>query len=126
MIKFKVVKSKASFNIKDIKGFIYGGLSSRFWMLRKHTNFLDKAACSNLPFYAWQCITVITKSREIDLVIQNEEHLFLFLRYLIWQLETVDGIKKSARPIMEALNNDCYEKIKIVTSCSKISPGKCY
>ena len=53
MIKFKVVKSNASFKVKDIKGFIYGGLSSRFWMLRKHTNFLDKNACANLPFYAW-------------------------------------------------------------------------
>jgi hypothetical protein len=27
---------------------------------------------------------------------------------------------------MEAVNNDCYEKIKIVTNCTKISPGKCY
>jgi hypothetical protein len=42
MIKFKVAKSSSSFLIKDITGFIYGGLSSRFWMLRKHTNFLDK------------------------------------------------------------------------------------
>lgn len=53
MIAFRVVKSFASCKIKDIKGFIYGGLSSRFWMLRKHTNFLDHAACENLPFYAW-------------------------------------------------------------------------
>ena len=126
LIKFKVVKSNASFNVKDIKGFIYGGLSSRFWMLRKHTNFLDKNACSNLPFYAWQCITIITKYREIDLVIQNEEHLILFIKYLIWQLESVDGIKKSARPIIDALNNDCQEKIRLVTQCIKISPGKCF
>ena len=39
MIKFKQVRSSASCDIKDITGFVYGGFSSRFWMLRKQTNF---------------------------------------------------------------------------------------
>lgn len=32
------VQSKCSTKLDEIKGFIYGGFSSRFWMLRKHIN----------------------------------------------------------------------------------------
>ena len=39
MIKFKQCRSHASCNIKDITGFVYGGFSSRFWILRKQTNY---------------------------------------------------------------------------------------
>ena len=39
LIEMKQVKSNASCNISDIKGFVYGGFSSRFWLLRKHINF---------------------------------------------------------------------------------------
>ena len=34
-------KSKASCAVKEIKAFIFGGGSSRFWVLRKHINSLD-------------------------------------------------------------------------------------
>lgn len=35
---FKEFKSSGSCRIEDIQGIIFGGLSSRFWMLRKHIN----------------------------------------------------------------------------------------
>jgi len=34
--KFTIHLSNASFKISDIQGLIYGGISSRFWMYRKH------------------------------------------------------------------------------------------
>jgi len=43
-VDFETKKSNASCRIKDIQSFIYGGISSRFWMYRKHTNFIDKVA----------------------------------------------------------------------------------
>ena len=36
--KWIIRKSKASFKLDQIKSFIYGGMSSRFWMMRKHIN----------------------------------------------------------------------------------------
>ena len=32
---YEFVKSKASCNLSEVKGFIYGAFSSRFWILRK-------------------------------------------------------------------------------------------
>jgi len=34
-------KSRGSCKVDQIKGFTYGGFSSRFWMLRKHINSMD-------------------------------------------------------------------------------------
>jgi len=36
------VKSKGSCLISEITGFLYGGFSTRFWMLRKHINSLGR------------------------------------------------------------------------------------
>jgi len=38
---FKNDKSSASCYLNDILGIIFGGVSSRFWMLRKHFNSLS-------------------------------------------------------------------------------------
>jgi len=40
-IHFEYKKSSASCNLSDIQGIIIGGISSRFWMLRKHMNMLN-------------------------------------------------------------------------------------
>ena len=69
MVQYQMVKSNVSCKLDDIKGFVYGGFSSRFWMLRKHTNFLDWAEIRNLAFYAWDCISLQLEHRCIDLVI---------------------------------------------------------
>jgi len=71
-VKFTPKISKASCKIKDIQGFVFGGFSSRFWMLRKHINSLDDKSLQNLPFYSWNCITLELEHRNIDLVIRNQ------------------------------------------------------
>ena len=96
LIKFKSSESNSSFKLTDIVGFVYGGYSSRFWVLRKHINFMDKSEYKNLPFYAWQCISLQTKHRTIDLVIKDEKQMNIFLQYMIWSLKTVDGKSGSA------------------------------
>lgn len=57
-LQFQRVLSSSSCNIDDIKNFIVGGMSSRFWMLRKHINSLPRHLFTKLPFYAWNCITL--------------------------------------------------------------------
>jgi len=57
-IKFKRVRSSGSCDTKDISSFVFGGFSSRFWMLRKHINSMDEAKLKDLPFFCWECITI--------------------------------------------------------------------
>ena len=96
--------SNASCKIADITGLVFGGFSSRFWMLRKHINSLDTQQLNKLPFHCWNCITLVTKHRDIDLVIKDEEEMLTLLKFLIYSLKTVDGIANTATPIIEVLN----------------------
>ena len=57
-IEFVDDHSSTSCCLSDINGIIYGGLSSRFWMLRKHINSLNNQQLKNVPFYSWDCITL--------------------------------------------------------------------
>ena len=68
------VKSSASCPISEIKGILYGGISSRFWMLRKHINSIpsENMRTGHVPFYSWQCVTLQMENKDVDLVIQNE------------------------------------------------------
>ena len=40
-IKYKLKISNASFDVSDVQGIIFGGLSSRFWVYRKHLNLIS-------------------------------------------------------------------------------------
>ena len=66
--------------------------------MRKHINSLTDP--KDLPFFSWNCITLQLKSRDVDLVIKSEEHMFNFLTYLVYKIKTVDGNKNSAVPII--------------------------
>ena len=39
-IQYVISKSSTSCDVSDIRGIMFGGTSSRFWMLRKHFNML--------------------------------------------------------------------------------------
>jgi len=52
-IKFKNVESSGSCKISEIENILFGGISSRFWMLRKHINMLSDAELKSMPFYSW-------------------------------------------------------------------------
>lgn len=44
-----------------------------------------------MPFYAWDCITLLLKNREIDLVIKDEQQMKIFLMFLILKTNTFNG-----------------------------------
>lgn len=95
--------SSSSCAIEDIRGFVYGGLTSRFWMLRKHINCLteDYLKRHALPFYYWQCLTLQLVNRDVYLVIKNERQMSLLLKLLVHLLKTIDGQTNSALPLIK-------------------------
>ena len=54
-VEFNKKNSSASCKLEDITGIVYGGFSSRFWMLRKHVNSVDMKTIqdSDMPFFSW-------------------------------------------------------------------------
>jgi len=100
--KYFMKKSKASCSMDDVHGFIYGGMSARFWMMRKHINLLSKEDLINLPLYSWECITILTKYRTIDLLIKNQSDMFDLLYFLISKLKTIDGNAGSAKELVRS------------------------
>ena len=95
-IGYREKKTKASFKLKDLKGFIFGAFNSRFWKMRKHINNLESKELWNLPFYSWECITLETKDHDINFVVRDQNQMNLLLKFLICELNTVDGVKDSA------------------------------
>jgi hypothetical protein len=90
-VHFKYEKSSASVQFTDIKSFVFGGSTARFWLSRKQM-ISDLAIYKKRPpFYAWECITLILASREVDLVIRDQHQMNDLLSYLILKLNTVDG-----------------------------------
>ena len=110
-VHYNYYKSSASCNLDDIKGIVFGGLSARFWMCRKHMNVNHTYMCKmrRPPFYSWECITLQLVNREVDLVIQNEKDMDDLIEVLVDGMNTVDGNKDSYDAVDEAIRK---EKIK--------------
>ena len=70
---YKRFKSDASCKIDDITSFVFGGFSSRFWLLRKHISSMEVSDLKNLPFYCWECLTIQTIHKNINIVVKNEK-----------------------------------------------------
>lgn len=54
-VHYEYKKSSCSTPLSNIVGIIYGGLSSRFWLYRKHMNYMSFSSVKNgqAAFYAW-------------------------------------------------------------------------
>ena len=81
-------------------------------MMRKHINLLSKSDLNNLPLYSWECLSIETKDRTIDLVIKDQEDLFDFLYFLITKIQTIDGNHGSAVPLVQDRIKEITEKYK--------------
>ena len=122
------VKSRATCELKKIKGFTYGPFSSRFWMLRKHINSIPLQEKKKPVFHAWQCITIQTEQRDVDLVIQKDEDMFNLLSFLVFELQTLDGRRGTASRVFgkvghlrQTISNKVIFKLKIMKWRMKIS-----
>ena len=92
-VHYEFKKSTCSTPLDKIVGIIYGGLSSRFWLYRKHMNYMSFSSVKNgqAAFYAWQCITLQLENREIDLVIPDDHDMDCLIEVLVESMNTVDG-----------------------------------
>lgn len=96
--KIRLVVSNSSCFLDDIQSFVYGPFTSRFWLTRKHMNQLKTFdLLNNVPFYAWDCITLQLKNRsDVYFIIRDEATMTRFLKLLIYELKTLDGKRGSA------------------------------
>lgn len=83
------------------------------------------------PYFAWQCLTIELKHRVIDLVFPDEQGMKDVLKILVWELETIDGkrgtakklkelIKKERRLSVRAVENEVYRKIMLKYTIMKV------
>lgn len=123
--KFQKVESSASLRVAEIEGFVYGGQSSRFWMMRKHINSLDTLEDKlRLPFFCWQCISIQISSRDVDLIIPNEAEMLLFIRFLLLSLKSLDGTAGSAEPTISAMIRLAFKEKQKRQSSNKSAKKK--
>lgn len=83
-------------SISEITGFSFGGFSSRFQILRKHINSANLIDLKNQNFYSWECLTILTEKKDLDIIIQNEECMDMVLKFLIYKTNTLNGEPGSA------------------------------
>ena len=123
-LEFADIKSSASCFLEDIQGFVYGGVTSRFWVHRKHINALAPDKIDLLPFNSWNCITLQLKHRDVDLVIRSQTQMNMFLKFLIYSLQTFDGKRGTAKPLIRALCRQEIRKLKSEQGRQVISDSK--
>ena len=51
---------------------------------------------TELPFYAWQCITLELGERQVDLVVKDQKSMDLLVKFLVFSINTMDCRKDSA------------------------------
>lgn len=72
-------------------------------MMRKHINSINNIEKSKLPFYPWQCLTIQLPMRDIDLIIESDDHMKTLIHFLLLALNSVDGSRNSATPVLEKI-----------------------
>ena len=94
---YRLSKSSASCMLDDITAIVFGGTSTRFWMLRKHMNTFtpQEYRVLDIPFHSWECITLQLRHRTVDLTIKNQKDMDDFLMILTDSMKSVDGNKGS-------------------------------
>ena len=111
--EFTWKKSHLSFFPKDVKNFVIGGTSSKFWSMRKFLNLKPvqeyRYDQENIPLYAWNCITLDMVYEDINIVIPKERDMRNFVRVLIYLMDTMNGESKSSLPLQNAILNHRLE-----------------
>ena len=80
----------------------YGGITSRFWMLRKHLITMKKND-PNIPFYSWQCVTLNVVNRDVDLIIEDDKDMNEFLMLISHRINTVNNYRDTKEDIIRQL-----------------------
>ena len=102
--------------MENVKDFMIGGANSTFWMLRRQINSMSLDELSSLPFFSWQCLTLIMEDGlNVDLVIGDDREMDLLLKFLIRRLRTLDGKANSAQLLLTLLQQQEEKQERILT-----------
>ena len=65
-----------------------------------------------MSFYAWDCLTISVKDQEdICLIIRDERMMLRLIQFLIFKLQTIDGRRDTAIPIIKNLMREEQRKV---------------
>ena len=69
-------------------------------MFRKFINNYEfEKNGKQIPILNWQCLTIQFKKQHTEnLIIENEKQAMMLIEYLLYELNSVDGHKNSAKP----------------------------
>jgi hypothetical protein len=81
--KVELEPARTVIKIEEIQQIMFGGFSSRFWVMRVHFNYQEDNMIMKMPFKSWNCLTLAMKDRDIDLVICDENVQNLLVKYLL-------------------------------------------
>ena len=56
-----------------------------------------------MPFYAWECITIETKTGLVDLVIKDKNAIDDLIKYLVYKMKTIDGNVGTSSKLIEGM-----------------------
>lgn len=73
------------FDGKDIIGFTFGGISSRFWVAKNRINLLPRDSTFKDEHFCWNMITIFLKQNEkqINLIIPNQMQMDTLMLLLL-------------------------------------------
>jgi len=54
-----------------------------------------RSSSEKIPFYAWECLSIILSNRTVNLIIRNENQMMMFINFLIYRTNSIDGTKNS-------------------------------
>ena len=76
--------NEKKFKAEDINGFIFGGFSSRFWLMQNYINMQPKDSLRS-SMLCWNMISISFKTKRefINLIVPKENDMNMLIQYLL-------------------------------------------
>ena len=76
--------SEKKFRADELQGFIFGGFSSRFWLMQNFINMQEKNSLTTSMF-CWNMISLSLKSKKefINLIVPKEKDMDMLIQFLL-------------------------------------------
>ena len=83
---------------------------------------MDQKLLKDLPFYSWECLTILMNDDQaINLVIKDQHDMTKLLEFLIVSLKTVDGFRNTALHLRDEAYLQIFKRFNLMRSRMKIS-----
>ncbi|CDW71110.1 UNKNOWN [Stylonychia lemnae] len=118
---------KSHMLIKEFDGVLFGAQTSTFDRQKDSlTKQMIKRPDSQLPFYAWQCLSFKTLNRTVDFVIKDNQQIFQVIsvvQLLMSNLQQVKQLKRDLKRKYQQQNKLQSKMSKLKKSVSKQIPN---